>query len=129
MRISDWSSDVCSSDLLRRQHRGFLVAREQEDDRALRLETVLAELGHRRHHHRYVELVVLRPAAEDIAILLDRLEGLARPALRVRLNHIHMTEAKAPLSVATAFTRHCEHGRAPCRDRVGPTVSPSAVAA
>src|SRR3546814_19377301 len=83
MRISDWISDVCSSDLefgilifggkrARRRHRGFLVAREQQDDRPLRLEAVLFQLRHRRDHHRDVKLVVLRPAAENKAIFLDR---------------------------------------------------------
>src|SRR3546814_13405716 len=35
MRISDWSSDVCSSDLRRRRHGGFCAfAVAQRDDRA-----------------------------------------------------------------------------------------------
>src|SRR3546814_19456766 len=62
---------------LRRQHRGFLVARKQQDDRALRFEAVLLELRQRRDHHRDIELVVLCPAAKDKAILLERHERVA----------------------------------------------------
>ncbi len=76
----------------RRQHRGFLVARQQQDDRAFRLEALFLELRHRGDHHRYVELIVLRPTAENIAIFLDRHKGVARPILRIGLDDVHMAE-------------------------------------
>src|SRR3546814_13240228 len=60
--------------------------------RTLSLHDALPILRHRRDHHRDVELIVHRPAPENIAIFLDRHEGVARPVLGVGLDDVHMAE-------------------------------------
>ena len=76
----------------RRRHVGFLVARQQQCHGSTRLPSFLLQLRQRRDHHRDIIFIVLRPAAEDIAIVLDRDEWVARPVLGISLHHIHMPD-------------------------------------
>src|SRR3546814_15295367 len=64
MRISDWSSDVCSSDLLHHE-RGLRARIDAEDARAL----VREHLG-----ERAIEVVA---AEEEVAVRGEHLEDLA----------------------------------------------------
>ncbi len=71
-------------------HVGLLVARQRQDHVAAGLPALLAEVGEGGDHHRDVELVVRRAAAEDIAVLDDRRERVAGPVGRLGLHHVHM---------------------------------------
>src|SRR3546814_12064220 len=68
MRISDWSSDVCSSDLADLiLHRGFGIERRRRVDRARRRVLEAAALEAARHH-RIEEMIVVRLEIQAAAI-------------------------------------------------------------
>src|SRR3546814_20878058 len=101
MRISDWSSDVCSSDLLRAE-----VGQERltSIDRALIRDAdanVLASANGR--------------GAFDQAIRMGRLKTLERLGLATQVGASHWRLAP---DLADTLRRMGEIGRASCRERV-----------
>src|SRR3546814_5196524 len=96
MRISDWSSDVCSSDL---QHRQYLDHRRKLRLWPVAVQSDMEWLVHRRLFRR-VGVIRLRPPGGDAAM---------EPAAACELPHAH----RAGGDVAAG-----EIGRASCRERV-----------
>src|SRR3546814_2085482 len=81
MRISDWSSDVCSSDL-EEAERKFRLAEQQRDEK---LKKIQAELAHPpRPPHLAVEPVQLREHRRDPRRALFR-EQIGRASCRERV--------------------------------------------
>src|SRR3546814_20796224 len=88
MRISDWSSDVCSSDLLHDVDQAahadaadLLVIGKREVDR--RFQAALQKAGGEGQRDGEEALHVRRAAAVEPAFLLRRLEGVGCPILAV----------------------------------------------
>src|SRR3546814_9959970 len=98
MRISDWSSDVCSSDLRRRRHR--LVGRRRR-----RL------VGRWRWRWLDVERVQLLRNLLDVLVRQAGHEGIAERNVEQADNHQrhYATSARIPISVGHSETRSEEH--------------------
>src|SRR3546814_2246470 len=63
MRISDWSSDVCSSDLLVEERDVFAVAKlEEKMHERHALAQARHDIGHQRHRQRKAQHVFVEPA-------------------------------------------------------------------
>src|SRR3546814_12323008 len=108
MRISDWSSDVCSSDLFADQLQFVALAVPQPDRR--QRHTVEAV----RLHHRIMRLVeegeaLADPRAAGEAIVADDVAGEARRAAEPRGHSV---------AALIEHRRAIEIGRASCRERV-----------
>ena len=71
-------------------HRRFFIARELEDDRSARAIAGLAHGDQGGRGQRRVELHVAGTAAEQIAVLDHRSEGIAGPVLGVGFDHVHV---------------------------------------
>src|SRR3546814_19616039 len=97
MRISDWSSDVCSSDLL-----------NQQDDRNLaRFEMAVSEFAE------VMECYLMTGEADyQLRVLVSSL-GAFEEFLRHKL-----TKVEGVAQVTTSFALRPEIGRASCRERV-----------
>src|SRR3546814_14021631 len=106
MRISDWSSDVCSSDLLVTR---ILDGRAPE----LAEEVVDALLNQESSFFRDTQVV------EMVADAAARF-GRDNPGRRVRLWSAGCSTGQEPLSLAMLFSEQAgdEIGRASCRERV-----------
>src|SRR3546814_15582125 len=101
MRISDWSSDVCSSDLLGGHARLNLGARQLGDEAVGRAHRAMIDFGER-------HIVELAAADDDRGVALDalhRADALAVGAVKLGAG-------------ADLFARRAL-GRASCRERVG----------
>src|SRR3546814_2279310 len=94
MRISDWSSDVCSSDLL--------GAQVDEKFHALRQRIELREKSHAGRHQGGPQAALGAAARIDVAGLAQRRGGLVD---------------RLPVEVVV-FGQQLEIGRASCRERV-----------
>src|SRR3546814_18089644 len=105
MRISDWSSDVCSSDLISHERRELLPVRRQEPVVEVRRDAVLAPR----------DRVPLPPADDQPADLL------AEVVEEVGVAHGRHTRVDAVAGLGGI-------GRAECRGRVGQYVLISVVA-
>src|SRR3546814_9327066 len=99
MRISDWSSDVCSSDLL------FLVGVDNEDDVGQAAHVLDAA-------QRQLELVALAGQLEDL--LLGKAGGVARQLLLEALEALDRVGDRLPVGE--------QSGRASGRERGGQDV-------
>src|SRR3546814_11305756 len=97
MRISDWSSDVCSSDLLRLQRCEVVI--HLADETSVKEFHVIIEKQHR---------LVLRHGREGIA------DG-ASPVV-TGIDHLEIYQPLQPAPVAHS-SQAAEIGRASCRDR------------
>src|SRR3546814_16405891 len=102
MRISDWSSDVCSSDLVERDLFGDLPAAL-----AVGLEHVLAAVGSRAS--RQLHLVVgvgdvagalLRVAFDQGAFAADKVDAVPVVPLAVAVVHAHQHAVRVPVAAA-----------------------------
>ena len=71
-------------------HHRFLVTREFDDDRALRLIARTAQVDERGNRSGAVELHVARAAPEQIPVFDHRRERVALPIGGLRLDHVHM---------------------------------------
>src|SRR3546814_12107836 len=140
MRFSDWSSDVCSSDLLalleaeglvtRKQGRGTFVTGSPEERHWFGLATSWDALiriieGTQPRLLHLAEGVRLPPVAES--------EGRPAPAYR-HMKRIHVKD-DVPYCVIDIYLDQrifdqapTQHGRASCRERVGPYVEITVVA-
>src|SRR3546814_7018114 len=80
MRISDWSSDVCSSDLHAEQTRGIVLAHGQHEEGGLFRAAHAMEVFAYSHKRVSVLDVCVKPAADDadglFRVLLDDLGDL-----------------------------------------------------
>src|SRR3546814_19514555 len=101
MRISDWSSDVCSSDLKSRRETGGTLAGYVAYEAGLALEQRLFPLADQ------------RSGATGPLVWLGLFEGAREIAAE---------------EVSAWLDARAEIGRASCRERVGPDVSISVVA-
>src|SRR3546814_19156827 len=104
MRISDWSSDVCSSDLAVHPGYGFLSEREW-------FATALGEAG----------IAFIGPRPRAIAAMGDKIESkkLAREAgVSVVPGFVGEIEDTDHAVAIAAGIGYPEIGRASCRDRV-----------
>ncbi len=80
----------------------FLIGLEREDDVAIGLVAFLLVADHVRDEGRRHEFVVARAAPVVIAVLLDELEGIGRPVLRLRLDDVDMGKEQERLVRAGA---------------------------
>src|SRR3546814_7170463 len=108
MRISDWSSDVCSSDLLRRGEVPALAGR------GLVVPDVVAGLGFQRHDRRQEQVVALAVAAHlavpGRTVAGADVEQVERGIVGHRIPD-RATAAQLPVLIAEpGFLRH-RHGR------------------
>src|SRR3546814_13571170 len=111
MRISDWSSDVCSSDLCS----DHLIQRRVFDQLT----------DHRFTEFHRQRLVVIKPLASLAAQLRDALPSTARAVVRRALQqHAAIGRNQLEVELALAF----ETGRASRRERECPTGSISGIA-
>ncbi len=115
----------------------LLVGLEREDDVAVGLIAFLLVADHVRDERRRHVFVVARAASVEIAVLLDELEGIGGPVLRLRFDDVDMGEEEDRLARAGAVQpgdevalarRRLEHlhvgvgkacGAQPRRHRVG----------
>ena len=70
----------------------LLVGLERKDDVAVRLVVLLFEPDHVGDEHGRHRFVIAGPAAVEIAVLLEQLEGIARPVFALRLDDVGMGE-------------------------------------
>src|SRR3546814_15821737 len=120
MRISDWSSDVCSSDLLLVDHvegaaqRLVGVADQVEAEALLRAEVLVRPDRVARHaQHGRAELAELGQQRVEVDAFGGAYGG---GVMRVEVQHQPLADAGAARVVAEV--RGVESGRAWCRERV-----------
>src|SRR3546814_20050520 len=89
MRISDWSSDVCSSDLIARQQ-AFVPFAKVEQDRAAFEQANVAVAQHRNLAPRLVAIMVRRPV--DGA---DEMLGIVYPPFLALPARAHVADEAA----------------------------------
>src|SRR3546814_19377449 len=112
MRISDWSSDVCSSDLLH----GLIVDAVNDivtvDDEAMQAPPSLSTDS----ASAFLKGLV---AVEDRMVMVLSLDNLAADT-----RHVVMAEAACRTSAVLRTKQHSQKkiGRASCREQVGQTV-------
>jgi hypothetical protein len=78
---------------------GLLVAREQDDDLAARLEALGAQAEQSGGDRGHALFVVHRAAPVEIAVRFAEREGIARPILAARLDHVHMRHEQDRLAL------------------------------
>src|SRR3546814_16853078 len=97
MRISDWSSDVCSSDLLAKHlivDKGLSVLLvKPEEDKARTYQNLVAKAASRIFHDPEVPVdkaafVAAEPHVRDNAIILDSYQSIDWTTLRYDLRHV-----------------------------------------
>src|SRR3546814_16700805 len=107
MRISDWSSDVCSSDLILRQaFLGNIKFGHHLDAR----DQARSQLTRRRHH-------LAQPTVDAKADLQPRFETLDVNVRRVLAARLHQQTVYV-LDDRRVVIRFPQSGRATCRERV-----------
>src|SRR3546814_16266813 len=110
MRISDWSSDVCSSDLASRSDRATVLIFGQSDHIAAEIRVVLSTS--RRPAFKTGDLLALHASfsRSDAAFIIDH--GWHQRALA------HAARLASQSSTLTVFSLVIEFGRASGRERV-----------
>src|SRR3546814_20475535 len=108
MHISDWSSDVCSSDLTERRFAGVMAIVFSADDLALLVRRGVMEtvkfMPDERRDPRDVDCIIARDAG--LAQLLGKAKPLEQPNA-------------SPVGQLHLWMAGSETGRTACRERVG----------
>src|SRR3546814_17185028 len=130
MRISDWSSDVCSSDLLKPVHGqapGGQIASRHDADIFLREKRLFDDAGIERREtaDRDVDLAGLEPGDQLFPSQGNGLEPHARRQIAHPLQDAGKDEQMP--DVRSRDVEIAEIGRASCRERVWQDVSISVV--
>src|SRR3546814_2945058 len=129
MRISDWSSDVCSSDLAGEARRGLLVLRRKPRRQDLQRVATAMSLDDRTRTWQLVMTgddlrhVTLETQA-DMARLLDLDPSISHLTLEIGDDRVHVARdwPSDHYEEADRLNDRIEIGRAPCRERVCPYV-------
>src|SRR3546814_18460748 len=112
MRISDWSSDVCSSDLSYSELTSRLHDRPPHQDRTLQHPNCVYQIL-KRHYARYTPEMVERTTGCPKDLFVKVADALARNS---------GPERTSAICYAVGWNHHREIGRASCRERGGPLV-------
>src|SRR3546814_14530408 len=113
MRISDWSSDVCSSDLLSTTADQFLVDLEQREREATGIATL--KVGYNRVHGYYLEISKAHVAqAPTHYTRRQTLTG----AERYNTEELKAIEPTVLSARERSLARERQLGSTSCRDRV-----------
>src|SRR3546814_18972295 len=120
MRISDWSSDLCSSDLLNIVVEFLVEARRGEGTRLAEiiLERQVSLIGGDRLEPRIAGLGGILPVIGDrIAVLVARDIGI-RSIVEVRSQPVHRQEFKAHVDIGKGTRAPIENTRTQLHDTV-----------
>src|SRR3546814_18878133 len=115
MRISDWSSDVCSSDLDPTIEVSGAERRAFEDDRLVRAARALGEIGAWREQSAFLRALAQQASSPADHVLAGQLaKQIGRPALGVMIGRSAQANS---LDAAEVSGFPTEIGRASCRER------------
>src|SRR3546814_16354349 len=114
MRISDWSSDVCSSDLALLPYVSYEVYPVAQRDRALAWVKGECDTPHPQAVHRISGDDEIQAFEVDGRITADELDGLYA-------NLFEVAQSDSPLKILVRMKRY-EIGRASCKERGGKLV-------
>src|SRR3546814_12335758 len=120
MRISDWSSDVCSSDLARDAERAQMLDRclaEFQDD-SVQLVTAVSRVSERLHD---LSRQAAGQAHSNLGLVANAASGAVQVAENVRsvaFSSGRLVESIAEIRYQTHASQSIENGRATCRERV-----------